>query len=199
MSRAIKYFLIFLGTVISVAAGGYIVLILSIASAFGPSSSKAELIENYETKAVEIHAVQQWIQCQVPLNHQVYIEFDEEDKVRKLAIFAADSLVFQAWDLPVSSNETRRALRFLGWKTAVLQAAYEKLEKANCISVKSGEPCQIGFRRSGLGMYFYDVFTNPLSESLKAVYDDSCHYLPYKSRVVLEHQGGAAGPQCFPD
>ena len=198
MSKSVRYLLISLGILVAVVIVGYLAVFLMMSSIFGPYSSKAELIENYEDKPAEIYAVQQWMQHRVPQNCQVYIEFDGEDKLGILRVSVADS-AFQAWDLPIASNKTQRALNLLGWEPAVLQEAREKLDQANCISVRSGEPCQIGFRRSGMGMYFYNVFARPLSDSVKRMYNDSCHYLPYKPQVVLEHEGGAAGPQCFPD
>lgn len=72
-----------------------------------------------------------------------------------------------------------------------------RLDAAHCISVRNGLPCRIGFQRSGMGMYFYDLFPTPMSDSVRSRYNDSCTYIAYSPTVVLEYGGGAVGPQCF--
>ena len=73
------------------------------------------------------------------------------------------------------------------------------MDKANCTSIASGDPCQIGFQRSGLGKYYYNLFNKPIPDNLKKKYNDSCTYILFKDTVVLEWAGGAIGNQCFPD
>ena len=73
----------------------------------------------------------------------------------------------------------------------------DKLDKANCIGVTSGEPCNISFQRSGMGMYSFNVFDKPIPEREKAQYNDSCTYILANDKLVLEYGGGAIGSQCF--
>lgn len=73
------------------------------------------------------------------------------------------------------------------------------LEEANCISVTSGEPVVIGWRRSGFGMYYYNIFSDTSSVHKHSCYEDGCNYLQYSPKVVFEYQGGAVGSQCFRD
>lgn len=73
-----------------------------------------------------------------------------------------------------------------------------ELDKANCIEIENGEPTTIGWQRSGMGMYSYVLFEKPIADSLKKQYNDSCTYILYNDRLVLEYGGGAFGPQCFP-
>lgn len=73
----------------------------------------------------------------------------------------------------------------------------EKMDNANCISVESGEPFTIGYQRSGMGMYFYNLFDKPLTDSLKKAYNDGCMHILYNEKVALELGGGAIGQQCF--
>jgi hypothetical protein len=49
-----------------------------------------------------------------------------------------------------------------------------------------------------MGKYYYNIFDRPIPDSLKAEYNDSCTYILYNDKVVLEYGGGAVGPQCFP-
>jgi len=46
-------------------------------------------------------------------------------------------------------------------------------------------------------MYFYNIFSNPIADSLKSRYNDSCNYILYSDKVVFEYDGGIIGPHCF--
>jgi len=49
-----------------------------------------------------------------------------------------------------------------------------------------------------MGMYSYNVFDKTIADSLKNHYNDSCTYILYNDKLVLEYGGGAIGSQCFP-
>jgi hypothetical protein len=89
-------------------------------------------------------------------------------------------------------------IRTIGWTQQTLKELKQKLDKANCIQIESGEPTKIGWQRSVMGMYFYNVFDKPIQDSLKSRYNDSCTYILYNDKLVLEYGGGAVGSQCFP-
>jgi hypothetical protein len=86
----------------------------------------------------------------------------------------------------------------LGWNQKTIEQLNEKLAKANCISIKNGVPTKIGFQRSGLGIFFYNVFDKPMSDSLRMQYNRGCAYSIHSNKLVLQYGGGAVGPQCFP-
>lgn len=71
-----------------------------------------------------------------------------------------------------------------------------KLDKANCISVEDGEPIKIGFKRSGLGMYSFNIFQDIQTD--RSEYSGKCEYIMIDRNLMLEYGGGAIGPQCFP-
>jgi hypothetical protein len=100
--------------------------------------------------------------------------------------------------LKTSSRKVDSLLWKLNWTDQTLKTLKEKLDAANCISVESGEPCKIGFQRSGMGKYYYNLFEKPIPDSEKRRYNDSCTYILYNDNVVLEYGGGAIGLQCFP-
>ncbi|HET6225030.1 MAG TPA: hypothetical protein VFF27_02050 [Bacteroidia bacterium] len=104
---------------------------------------------------------------------------------------------FLEWNLKIDSERMDSILKPLGWTRETLELLKEKLDDANCIQIESGEPAKIGFKRSGMGMYFFNVFENPIPDSLKADYNDSCRYIIANDRLVLEYGGGAIGSQCF--
>jgi hypothetical protein len=185
-----------------IVAGGFLLFVIfvmcSLASMFdfGPIYTKKDLLNNYQSKEVQISEVKNYVNSITPSDTQVDIEFDKGDR---LFIFhvTQDNLCDCNWDIQMDAAKADTLLGKLHWTRTTLNTLKSKLNAANCISVRSGEPCQIGFKRSGMGIYFYDVFSNPIADSLKSHYNDSCTYILYSNRVALEYGGGAVGPQCF--
>jgi len=163
----------------------------------GKHYSKEDLISNYKSKSKELLDLKEFIDKNVPTHKSVDIEFDGN---RKLFFFhVVDNGNYDSnWDLKLNSKKVDTLLQKLNWTRQTLTSIKEKLDAANCISVKSGEPCNIGFQRSGMGKYYYNLFTTPLPDKMISKYNDSCTYIMYSQKVVLEYGGGAIGPQCFP-
>ena len=177
---------------------GYVFFVFSAFSFDdGKYYSKQDLIDNYNQKTQQIIEVKQYINSVVPPDKTVDIEFDGN---KKFFIFhVVDNGTYDSnWDLKLNSAKIDTLLNKLSWTKQTLKTLKEKLDAANCISVKSGEPCNIGFQRSGMGKYYYNIFDKAIPDSLKDKYNDSCTYILYNDKVVLEYGGGAIGPQCFP-
>jgi hypothetical protein len=197
LKKFLKWTLIIGGGGFALYIIGSIIYLIFIFAQFDSSSYK-ELTENYELKSKEISELKTFINSVVPANKSVDIEFDDNNT---LGIFhvTVDGNYDSNWDIETSSGKADTLLQRLGWTTETLKTLKGKLDKANCISVASGDPCQIGFQRSGMGKYYYNLFNKPVADSLKSIYNDSCTYILYKENVVLEWSGGAIGNQCFPD
>ena len=73
------------------------------------------------------------------------------------------------------------------------------MDKANCISISGKDPVVIGWQRSGMGIFSYNIFKKNLEEKKIKDYNDGCTYIFYKDNIVLEFGGGAFGIQCFPE
>lgn len=186
--------------------------------------SKAELIQNYRTRQPQLQQLKMYFNSVVPPGYQVYIEYDQEDKIdfrvyKKIGPDEQDlAVVFNHWSInpyayvpndtapspdPADSLETRdltQVKRQLGWTDATFREIKRRLDAAHCISIKSGEPTQIGFARSDMGKYMYDLFSQPLPDSLlHSTRWNGCNREPLNPTVVLRFGGGAIGPDCFPD
>jgi hypothetical protein len=196
MKKAYRWILLILAIGLLAYVGFWIYTVFSFASEFDQSYSQKDLIENYNAKSVEIKELKNYISRIVPSNKIVEIEFDDDNT---LSIFHVTINGKQStnWDLKSSSSITDTLLAKLGWTRAILWGLKEKLDKANCISIKSGEPFTIGYQRSGMGIYFYKIFELPLTESQKKKYNDGCTYIHYKKNIVLEYGSGVLGPDCF--
>jgi hypothetical protein len=196
MKKALKWILI----IISIGLLLFFGIVFYVYSTFnfdsGEYYSTQDLIKNYNQKSNQIADLKDYINQIVPINKSVDIEFDGN---KRLSIFhLVDNGNYDSnWDLKLNSAKVDTLLVKLNWTKETLRTLKEKLDAANCISVKSGDPCNIGFQRSGMGKYYYDIFDNPIPDSLKSKYNDSCTYILYSDKVVLEYGGGAIGPQCF--
>jgi len=196
MYKLLKFVLIVAGISLTVIMGYYTYSLLATFGLFDSNYSKQDLIENYNENEAKITELKSYINQIVPENCSVEIEFGKADNIAIFHVSVGEKN-YQNWDLSASSNRMDTLLVMLGWTHETLSTLEDKLDEADCISVSSGDPCNIGFQRSGMGKYSYLIFTKPLADSLRNGYNDSCTYILYKNHVVLEYGGGAIGPQCF--
>lgn len=199
MYKTVKWILLVVGIGFLVFVGYLLYFSLNFSFSFdnGKHFSKQDLIDNYNTRAEQINELKRYVNSIVPVNKSVDIEFDGNKRLFFFHIIDEGNYDSN-WELKIRSPKVDTLLNKLGWNHQTLKTLKEKLDAANCVSVKNGEPCNVGFQRSGLGMYFYNIFDKRIPDSLKAKYNDSCTYILYNDKVVLEYGGGAVGPQCFP-
>jgi len=183
---------------------GYIVMIISAFGGFDKDYSVTELIENFKKNKTEIYELKRYFNEIVPKNRFVEIEFDNDNTLTRFGIKPLDKTagdpngpMFLEWDLQINTERMDSIIKPMGWTRETLKALKERLDKANCIQIESGEPAKIGFQRSGMGMYSFNVFDNSIPDSLRKNYNDSCTYIMATDRLVLEYGGGAIGGQCF--
>ena len=177
--------------------GFYLFIYLAFDGIFsGPIYSKQDLIENYELRKSEITEVKSFIDSKVPAGRYINIEFDNGD----LGIFhiQKDGKHQSNWDLDIDSEKTDSLLNVIGWTKNDLEKLESKLVSANCISASSGNPTKIGWQRSAMAKYYYNVFDDNLNDSLIDVYNKGCVHIFYKDNIVLEYGSGAFGSICFP-
>ncbi|MDB5124193.1 MAG: hypothetical protein JWP94_2322 [Mucilaginibacter sp.] len=200
-----KPLLIVISAIIGVLIIGCIAWGIIVTYAFGgfdKTYNIDELVANYNKKSKEIKDVREYFNSIMPKHKKVDIEFEDIGKISRLEIESADTgknvnLAPEFLDWNLSYQKADSILTVLGWTTNSLNILKEKLDNANCISIASGEPCKIGFKRSGMGMYFFNVFDKPIPDKLRARYNDSCTYIYVNKKLILEYGGGAVGSQCF--
>ena len=175
---------------------GYIALIISALGGFDKDYSVTELKENFEAKKTELYEVKNYINQITPSDKLVHIEFDDNNNLGIFHVKVNDKFESN-WDVKINSGKSDTLLQKLGWTAETLKTLKDKLDKANCIGVTSGEPCNISFQRSGMGMYSFNIFNKPIPDSLKMSYNDSCTYIMVNDKLVLQYGGGAIGSQCF--
>lgn len=163
----------------------------------GPSYYPEDLAENYNEKEKEIKDLINFTNKNTPKGTKIHIELEGNE----LTIFHInnDSIKSSNWNIDINSKKADSLLNIIGWTNKKLEKLEIKLEEANCISISNGNPCNIGWQRSGMGMYMYNLFEENLNDSLINSYNDSCSYIFYKENIVFQYGGGAFGPQCFPN
>ncbi len=187
-----------------------------------PMSSEKELKENFTLNTIEIFELKRYINRVVPIGYEVYIEFKENNRIdlritewnensrRKEGLFAEwdiDPFNYKKEpnsDVPspgglIQTLSFEKVITTLKWNFNTFKTIKEKLLRANCISVTNGEPTQIGFKRSGMGMYFYNIFDKLINSNYQKQLDAQCNFRNFTKNILLEYYGGAIGPQCFPD
>ncbi|WP_417888206.1 hypothetical protein [Zunongwangia sp.] len=195
MNKPIK---IILGIFLTIIIGFFIFLHIAFDGIFtGPSYNKQDLIDNFERKKNEIIEVKKFIDSKTPSETYISIEFENGElgifHVKKNGNYESN------WNLDIDSKKTDSLLTVINWTKNDLKNLKQKLDKANCISVSSGNPTTIGWQRSGMGKFSYGIFNKNTKDSLINQYNDGCTYIYYKDNVVLEYGGGAIGMQCFPE
>lgn len=106
------------------------------------------------------------------------------------------NVVYQEWNVSSEILQKDSLRDLLKWSEDEVTELKIKLDKANCISVEDGEPIKIGFKRSGLGMYSFNIFQDIQTD--RSEYSGKCEYIMIDRNLMLEYGGGAIGPQCFP-
>ena len=203
MNKILKSILIVFGIFIVIGITWFV----SLMSAFGIFDkvySTDDLKASFEDKKIEIYELKHYFNKIVPKNRFVEIEFSSDHELGRFGIKTLDSTagaitgpMFLEWHLSPETAKMDSLIRPMGWSRATLAELKEKLDAADCIQIESGEPTKIGFKRSGMGMYFFNVFDNPMPDSLKRYYDESCDYIYVGPKLALEYEAGAFGPQCF--
>lgn len=163
----------------------------------GPFYTSQDLIDNYELRKTEILEATNYFLSIVPEHSNVTIEFGDNN----IEIFhlGKGGVNDYNWRLGRNSQKTDSLLAELGWTQLTLDELENKLDQANCIYASNDYPTTIGWQRSGMGIFYYNIFPETLSDSLISQYNDSCIYIYYKENVVLQYGSGVLGPQCFPD
>jgi hypothetical protein len=203
--KIIKGILIIGGIGLLLYLGFMVFVSMTFSGAFDTFHTKQELIDNYNKRQTQVLELKSYFNSIVPKDKQIEIEFESSSKLFRFGVSPIDTAtgriiypIFLEWDLKISSDKVDSVIKSIGWSQQTLKTLKEKLDKADCIQIESGEPTKIGWQRSGMGMYSYNVFDKAIPDSLKKRYNDSCTYILHNDKLVLQYGGGAVGSQCFP-
>lgn len=163
-----------------------------------PDEVKSAFAINY----YKITEAKQYFKSIIPNDYTLYIEFKNYDKA-DFWVYKNNGdkreKILQVWDTEINSPDIKDVLKVLGWDNYELIILREKIYNANCISIaNSNKLIEVGYQRSGMGKYSFDLFENPIPETDWKRYNDSCMYIMIDSLNVIEYGGPAFGSQCMP-
>lgn len=202
MNKIFKYFIIILCAIGGLFLVGFIAVTLMIGYAFGSfdkSYSVSELKEEYYLREVEIADLIKYYNAIKPENYSVNIEFKNDKVLNRLTITTKDStkIMYQNWNVGSNVLQSKKIRDLVGWEEREVKVLKSKLDKANCISVEDGESLKIGFKRSGMGMFSFNIFQK--ANTNRGEYNNGCQYILVNRFLALQYGGGAIGNQCFPN
>ncbi|MDR6158848.1 MULTISPECIES: hypothetical protein [Chryseobacterium] len=201
MSSISKYLLIGFTSIGGLLMIYFLYIFISIASVFGGlferDYSIDELKTEYNYKEKEIDDLIKYFEQIKPKDKNVAIEFKNDKVLERLVIVPSDTTknTYRGWDVNVKSLYQKEFKKDLNWSEDQVDELKNRLDEANCISIEDGEPIKIGFKRSGMGMYFFNVFQK--KETDRTLFNDGCTYILVNYKIALEYGGGAIGRQCF--
>lgn len=201
--KIVKMFVI-TGLVLGLVFLGYFFYFLYLIDIYNKNYSEQELVESFNDKRTEIASLRQYYNSIIPKSTWIEIEFENNNELARFGIASIDSSgtnfrrQFLDWHMKINTPEMETLLSSIGWNMATLKTLKQKLDDANCIQIESGQPTRIGFKRSGMGIYSFNVFDSPMTDSVKSLYSSDCAYIIANDKLVLEYGGGAIGSQCFP-
>jgi hypothetical protein len=203
LKKIVKLVLILTGLALFIYIG-YIAMIIYAFGGFDKDYSVTELKDNFEINKVAIYNLKNYFNKIVPKDKFVEIEFEDDTTITRFGISTIDTAkissnqaFFLEWDLKIDTPKIDSIIKQLGWTRETLKTIKQKLDNANCIQIESGEPTKIGFKRSGMGIYSFNVFEKPILFEARKKFNDSCTYILANDKLVLEFDGGAIGSQCF--
>lgn len=196
----LKVVIVVAGLIMFAIIAFYVYLFIASLAMFGlfdKSYSNSELKEIFYKNKKEIYDLKKYFNQIVPKNTFVEIEFDSDTKLTRFGFHTLDSNgntnypIFLDWDLQINTHQMDSLIQPLGWNRNTLQIIKNKLDKANCIQIESGEPAYIGFQRSGLGMYTFIVYDKPMHDTIKKTYLNRNDYDIIDSILVVKYESGA--------
>lgn len=205
MSNTTKIIAIGLGTLVLVVVVAAITFWVKLDALFGGAGknySASEVAIAFNDKKAQVESLIAYFNSIVPKGKTVEIEFMDDHQLNRFGFAPRDTNNigwFVDWNLDIEGDRMDSINKVLGWNRETLRTLKAKLDTADCIQIKNGYPTQIGFKRSSMHMYFFNVFDPPLPVDQQAKYNDGCQYRLINDRLAVEFGSGVLGSQCWPE
>jgi hypothetical protein len=154
-----------------------------------------ELKTNFDINQKDIYEAKRYFYSILPKDTKVQIEFENDNKLFYFNI-EKNNEYYNISDKNIQSNQIDSLLNILGWTRNNLKELKVKLDKANCISFDKRNEFKIGFQRSGMGKYYFQLLDKPMNDSIKSTINQGCVYI-HNDSVTFDYGGGAIGDDCL--
>ncbi|SFG49926.1 hypothetical protein [Prevotella sp. KH2C16] len=156
------------------------------------------MAEHYEHHKEGMRELEAYARQALDSGAYIHLEFDGQH----IPIFhvqaCSDSLISSHWDADGLADSLRAVV---GLTADEMEGLRKRLTDLGCISVdinQSVPGINIGFRRVGLGMYFFRLYDKPMTATQWQAEMDAEEDVPYNRQVVFEYGAGAIGSMAFP-
>lgn len=188
--------------VIILLIGGISLIVFFIGSAylfgaFDKGYNEKELISHYENNKEQFSELLKYFNSIVPNDKEIEIEFENNKKLFRFGVVSIDTLLknkcpmYLKWDLNIDKDIPSEILSSIKWDGNTFSSLKSKLDEAGCIQIGSGNPVEIGFQRSGMGMYSYYFYKEDSSNDFlnQQKKRNDIHF--FDKRIAWKYDGGA--------
>lgn len=150
--------------------------------------------EHYKINAKEIDELRYYFKSIIPSKKTVVVGLENKTQLK---MYINDSLNYSptwiVWNSENNSKYVDSILFSMGWNNKTLTILINKLEKADCFHIETGEPTEIGFDKFafGLSMRSYLIFENPMSDKDSIFYSNSERHSYINRKLVIVIDDGA--------
>jgi hypothetical protein len=170
---------------------------------FDRTYSPSEMVESFEEHRSEMHELIHYFYSIVPEGKHVEIEFSSDDELGRFGFSPTSDTsmkYFLDWLVKTGSPKMDSARACLNWTVEQVDILKEKLDAADCIQIENtSEGTRLGFKRSGMHMYFFEIFNEPQSDSTIAAIEHWGSTLFASDTLAVQWLGGAIGVQSWPE
>ena len=169
---------------------------------FDNNYESKDLEENYIKKELEILELREYLESIIPEKTGISFGYSDRSDRFDLGVIKYNPETknierpnnMSATNVSLNSKSVTNILQNMDWTSGELYTLLQKLKSANCIRIYkqpfSGKPVQITFRKGGhLGVaeYSYHLFSEPLTDSLKRVWENKEGFRVYNENVLFEY------------
>jgi hypothetical protein len=159
--------------------------------------TKEEFTDNYDSNEEGFTGLISFFDSIVPSKAEVTVEFSKNNELEIFHV-KVDSFSSYNWHVKMNSEKCDSLLEILDWKNNELEIIKSRLNTIDCISIANSSKHKIGYKRDGMGIYYYKIYKEDLTAS-EIENCDNCITIFHRNNVVLEYGSGAIGSTCFPE
>lgn len=161
------------------------------------------MAEHYEKHKAEMEEFCNYMQSVLDDSTSITLEF-EGNRLEMFNVVVADANRYSTntyWG--EDARDKRDSLMaVVGLTMDEYNGIRERLKSMGCIGVKASSitpDCTVlWFRRVGMGMYDYILYTHPLTDEKKKEVLEDYSLIPYNDHVLFQYGSGAIGSDAFP-
>ena len=156
------------------------------------------MAKHYDKHHAEMEELHSYLKSAVADSCSITLEFDGA-KPSIFHVSRGDDMLYN-WGDDACENKEKLMLG-AGLSQDEFEGIRKRLKNMGCIGIKYSQSISdklnIWFRRVGMGLYSYNIYSRPMTDEEKKDYMFYGEYIPYNDHCVFEYGGGAVGADEF--